>query len=300
MQNSSGKILKLTVLMSYLVRGDLPDDPKYAQRIAAKAPLFTVIEDVLYFVDQKRYHRKRAVVPQHLQKSLLQQSHGGPMSGHFSGPRLYSSLARTWWWDGMYADTMEHCRGCPQCAIVTGGSQQHRPLLRPIPVQRVFQIIGLDIMDLPRTNQGNQHVIVFQDFLSKWPLVFPTPDQKAVRIVKLLVEEVVPIFGVPEALLTDRGTNLLAHLMLDVCRLLGTKKLNMTAYHPQCDGMVERFNRTLKTMIRKHASVYGSQWDTYLHGLLWAYRNTPHETTGEKPSFLLFVTLLSLLYCLSC
>ena len=88
--------------------------------------------------------------------------------------------------------------------------------------------------------------------------------------------------------------------MLDVCRLLGTKKLNMTAYHPQCDGMVERFNRTLKTMIRKHASVYGSQWDTYLHGLLWAYRNTPHETTGEKPSFLLFVTLLSLLYCLSC
>ena len=177
---------KLTVLMSYLVRGDLPDDPKYAQRIAAKAPLFTVIEDVLYFVDQKRYHRKHAVVPQHLQKSLLQQSHGGPMSGHFSGPRLYSSLARTWWWDGMYADTMEHCRGCPQCAIVTGGSQQHRPLLRPIPVQRVFQIIGLDIMDLPRTNQGNQHVIVFQDFLSKWPLVFPTPDQKAVRIVKLL------------------------------------------------------------------------------------------------------------------
>ena len=279
---------QLAVLMSYLIKRDLPSDPKYAQQIAAKAPLFAVIDDVLYFVDQKRRHRKRAVVPRHLQQSLLQQSHGGPMSGHFSGPRLYSSLARTWWWDGMYADTTEYCRTCPQCAIVTGGSQQHRPLLRPIPVQRVFQIIGLDIMDLPITNKANQHVIVFQDFLSKWPLVFPTPDQKAVRIVKLLVEEVIPIFGVPEALLTDRGTNLLAHLMQDVCKLLGIKKLNTTAYHPQCDGMVERFNRTLKTMIRKHASVYGSQWDTYLHGLLWAYRNTPHETTGEKPSFLLF------------
>ena len=66
------------------------------------------------------------------------------------------------------------------------------------------------------------------------------------------------------------------------------KKLNTTAYHPQCDGMVERFNRTLKTMLRKHAAKFGSQWDRYLSGVLWAYRNTPHESTGEKPSYLLF------------
>jgi len=52
--------------------------------------------------------------------------------------------------------------------------------------------------------------------------------------------------------------------------------------------MVERFNRTLKAMLRKHAGRYGNQWDQYLARILWAYRNTPHETTGEKPSFLLF------------
>ena len=143
-------------------------------------------------------------------------------------------------------------------------------------------------MDLPKTEAGNKHVVVFQDFLSKWPLVFPVPDQKAERIARLLVEEVVPFFGVPEALLSDRGTNLLSHLMQDVCQLLGTKKLNATAYHPQCDGMVERFNRTLKTILRKHAATFGMQWDRYLPGVLWSYRNTPHESTGEKPSFLLF------------
>ena len=52
--------------------------------------------------------------------------------------------------------------------------------------------------------------------------------------------------------------------------------------------MVERFNRTLKTMLRKHAACFGNQWDQYLSGVLWAYRNTPHDSTGEKPSFLLF------------
>ena len=148
--------------------------------------------------------------------------------------------------------------------------------------------MGVDVMELPKTKKGNQYVVVFQDFLTKWPMVFPIPDQKAIRIVRLLVEQIVPLFGVPEALLSDRGTNLLSHLMLDVCDLLGVKKLNTTAYHPQCDGMVERFNRTLKTMLRKHADTFGNQWDRYLSGVLWAYRNTPHESTREKPSFLLF------------
>ena len=54
------------------------------------------------------------------------------------------------------------------------------------------------------------------------------------------------------------------------------------------DGTVERFNQTLKTMLRKHAARFRCQWDRFLPGVLWAYRNTPHTSTGEKPLFLLF------------
>ena len=152
----------------------------------------------------------------------------------------------------------------------------------------MFQIVGLDIMELPKTSRGNSYVVVFQDFLSKFPVVFPVPDQKTDRLVRLLIDHVIPLFGVPEGLLSDPGANLLSRLMRDVCHLLGIKKLNTTSYHPQCDGLVERFNRTLKTMFRKHAADYGVRWYWYLPGVLWAYRNTPHDSTGEKPSFLLF------------
>ena len=188
----------------------------------------------------------------------------------------------------MHHDTVKFMAGCPQCAVVTGGSRQHRPPLHPIPVSRPFQIIGVDIMELSTTERGNRYVLVFQDFLTKWPMVYPMPDQKSLRIAKLLVNEVIPQFGVPESLLSDRGTNLLSHLMTDVCRLLGIKKLNTTSHHPQCDGMVERFNRTLKTMLRKYAAEFSTQWDRYLPGALWAYRKVPHDSTGEKPSFLLY------------
>ena len=148
-------------------------------------------------------------------------------SGHFSGNRLYNTLLRHWWWPGMYLVATAYCKKCPECAISTGTSRQHRPPLQPIPVQRPFQIVGLDIMDLPCTEQGNKHVVVFQDMFTKWPMVFAVPDQKTERIVRLLCEEIVPFFGVPESLLTDRGINLLSRLMLDVCALLGTEKLSL-------------------------------------------------------------------------
>ena len=88
------------------------------------------------------------------------------------------------------------------------------------------------------TANGNKYAIVFQDLFTKRPMVYDTPGQKA---AKLLTQEIVPMFGVPEALLSDQGTNLLLCLMQDVCKLFGMKKLNTTAHHPQCNGMIERF-----------------------------------------------------------
>ena len=70
-----------------------------------------------------------------------------------------------------------------------------KPPLCPIPVQRPFQIIGVDIMTLPVISQGNHYVLAFQDFLTKWPIVIAMPDQQTDRIVKALVEEVVPNLG---------------------------------------------------------------------------------------------------------
>ena len=279
---------ELRAMIEFLGENKLPYDSSQATKIAAHESQFTLADGVLYFIDHRHGNQIRVVVPRQLREKLLQEVHRGTSSGHFSARKVYNALLRHWWWSGMYADVLAFCKRCPNCATVTCAGRQHRPPLRPIPVTRPFQKIGVDIMDLPCTERGNKHVVVFQDMLTEWPMVFPVPDQKTERIVRLLCEEIVPMLGVPEALLSDRGANLLSHLMLDVCSLLGIEKMNTTSYHPECDGMIERFNRTLKTMLRKRAAWYGVQWDNHLAALLWAYRNTPHDSTGEKPSFLLF------------
>ena len=282
------KDTQVTEVICFLETEELPTDPKRAKKIAAQQSLFVIIDNVLYYVDPKRGYQRRVVVPKHLRERILDEAHRGMMSGHFSGKRTFSTLAKYWWWESMYVDTLKYVESCPECTIATGAGRHYKPPLHPIPVSRPFQIVGADLMELPKTEKGNRYVLVLQDYLTKWPLAYPMSDQKAESIARILVNEVIPFYGVPEALLTDRGTNLLSHLMRDLCELMGTTKLNTTAYHPECDGMVKRFNRTLKAMLRKHASRFGNQWDQYLPSVLWAYRNTPHESTGEKPSFLLF------------
>ena len=276
---------ELQPIILYLKDGTLPTDQNLASQMVAKASVYTLVDGILYYIG---YVSPRAVVPSSLKKSLIDEYHSGVMAGHFSGPRVYQEMSRKWWWHQMYQDILNAVKSCPQCATVTGPGKKQLPPLQSIPVSHPFQIVGVDIMELPLTTNGNKYAIVFQDLFTKWPMVYATPDQKAERIAKLLTQEIVPMFGVPEALLSNRGTNLLSYLMQDVCKMLGIRKLNTTSHHPQCNGMIERFNRTLKTMLRKHVSKFGVQWDSYLYGVLWAYRNVPHSSTGEKPSFLLY------------
>ena len=108
----------------------------------------------------------------------------------------------------MFSDAKKFAKSCPECAIVMGSGRVNKPPLHPIPVSRPFQILGIDVMDLPVTDQGNKHVVVIQDLFTKWPMVFAVPDQKTTLISRLIAEEVIPLFGVPECLLSDRGTNL--------------------------------------------------------------------------------------------
>ena len=97
------------------------------------------------------------------------------------------------------------------------------------------------------------------DYLTKWPEVFPVPDQTATTVAKVTVEGIICRHGVPEGLLSDRGSNFMSELVSEICELTGMKKFNTSPYHTQTDGMIERFNRTLLDMIAKYSVRYGPE-----------------------------------------
>ena len=126
---------------------------------------------------------------------------------------------------------------------------------------------------------------MFIDYLTKWR---PAEDQTTTTVARLFVEEFIPRHGVPCLLLFDRGKSFLSHLMKDICTLIGTQKVNTTAYHPQTDGLVELFNCTLIDMLAKTTAKQGTDWDQRLPYVLFAYRSSLQESTKESPFYLLY------------
>ena len=279
---------ELNDIILQLENGQLPNNAAVAKKVALKSSQYEMLDGILYHNSPTQPGTWCVVVPEDLRTDLFTEAHSGKFSGHFAERRVYNLLNRRYWWKGMHADVKRHCRSCLTCATRKGTGRAFKPPLQPIPVGGPFHRVGVDVLQLPLTESGNQYVVVFLDYLTKWVEAFAVPDQSATTIAKLLVEEIFCRHGAPEHLLSDRGANFLSSLIQDVCKYLDIKKVNTSGYHPQTDGLVERFNSTLINMLSKCAEKNGKDWDKQLPYVLFAYRATIQESTKESPFYLLY------------
>ncbi len=130
-------------------------------------------------------------------------------------------------------------------------------------------------------------MLVITDYATRYPEVFPLKTVRA-RNVALCLVQLFSRVGFPRTIVTDQGSNFMSKLLKQVYQLLGIKGLRTTPYHPQTDGLVERFNQTLKQMLRKFVSDTGADWDQWLPYLLFAYREVPQASLGFSPFELLY------------
>ena len=269
----------------YLETGYLPEEEQTARELVLSKELYELREGVLYRVQKDK--TLRFIPPVEDRKKLFDGVHSGVFGGHLREAKIHDQLSRHYWWPRMRTDISAWCRSCLVCASRRVGKGM-KPPLTPIPVAGPFDRVGVDVIQFPKSRQGNQYAVVFVDYLTKWPEVFAVQDQTAATIARLLVEQIVSRHGVPSNLLSDRGAAFLSKLMEEVNNLLGIHKVNTTAYHPQTDGLVERFNRTLTDMLAKTVEKSGADWDQRLPYVLFAYRSSLQQPTKESPFYLLY------------
>ena len=110
----------------FLKDGKLHCDQQQVKKVALQGNTFTIIDDILYYIDVKNGIRKRAVVPKQLQNRIggePQWSYGRTLCC----TKMYGALCRSWWWEGMYTDVYQYCHNCLQCAI-SGGAGGNKSL----------------------------------------------------------------------------------------------------------------------------------------------------------------------------
>jgi hypothetical protein len=124
------------------------------------------------------------------------------------------------------------------------------------------------------------------DYFTKWSDAFPIRNQEAVTVAKVLVDRVFSYFGVPLQIVSDRGANFESHLFNELCRRLNIDHVRTTAYKPSTNGLVERFHRTLNSIMGKVVAENQRDWDIHVPYALAAYRATIHDSTGYTPNLL--------------
>ena len=113
-------------------------------------------------------------------------------------------------------------------------------------VESAFERVAVDVLGpLKLCKRQNRYIVIFSDYLTRWCEAFPVPSVEASVIARLLVDEIIARHGAPKVLLSDRGTNFLSKLVAEVCKIVQIDKVNTSSYHPQTDGLVDRFNSTL-------------------------------------------------------
>ena len=169
--------------------------------------------------------------------------------------------------------------------------KQHQPKkaghLQQFSATYPFQVVGVDIFGpLPPTLLGNRYVVVIVDRFSRWVELTAVPDILAETIADVVVNELIFRHGCPTQLLTDRGSPFTARLFKRICQRLQVDKVFTTAYHPQTNGRVERFNSSLAAGLTACTDEDQTDWDQYLKALAFAYRTSLVDAIHNSPFFL--------------
>ena len=106
---------------------------------------------------------------------------------------------------GMAQDVEHHCSECTICQQSKLPRPQPAPLIN-VPIGRPWQMIAVDILEVPLSSSNNRYLLVVQDYFTKWADATPLPDQTAARISAELVK-LFSVFGQPEILHSDQGRN---------------------------------------------------------------------------------------------
>ena len=229
----------------------------------------------------------RLVVPRCLIPKVLHSLHD--QGGHFGVDKTIDKVSEICWWPGYTKDIQTYIHTCQQCARKKQPKNPIQADLQSIPIGGPMEMLAMDFVGpLPTSNKGNKYILVMADYYTKWVEAFPLPDQRAESVAKVLVQEVICRYGVPAIIHSDRGANFEGRVMQEVCKLLGMKKTRTTSYHPQCDGLVERMNKTLIEALSKYVEGNQTEWDEWLPLVLMGYRTSKHASTGESPHELLF------------
>lgn len=256
----------LAILLRELNRLELHDDVLYRRRQDGEQTVFQL------------------VLPETLRPTVLNALHCD--MGHMGIERTLDLIRSRFFWPRMASNVETKIKTCPRCVRRKALPERAAQLVN-IKTTRPLELLCMDYLSIEPDKSNIKDVLVLTDHFTKYAVAIPTANQKARTVAKCLWENFIVHYGIPERLHTDQGPDFESKLIRELCDLAGIQKTRTTPYHPR-GNPVERFNRTLLSMLGTLEHKQKATWKEYVRPLVHAYNCTRNEVTGFTPYELMF------------
>ena len=287
---------QINIIFDYVVLNKYPeqcDKNKKANIRFKSKPYFAKSGELFYRKKDKNSNVKELLVirEKEARKRIIETVHSGAgdsdeaqcLAGHLGIHKTRDKILNRFFWKGLSHDVEEYITACERCQKVNPRLETPRAQLHSVNVPYgVMRQIGVDITQLPPSDDGYRYVVMAVDYFSKWPEARPLKDKTALSVASFLFEDIICRHGCIEIQINDQGREFVNGVSEELFRLSGTKQHITSAYHPQANGLVERQNRTLKDCLVK-CLVDKSNWPSCLPSALFSCRPACHSSTKFAP-----------------
>jgi len=198
-------------------------------------------------------------------------------------------LRRNFYWPNLAVDVKNFIAKCDVCHETKSPNVILKPPMKTfLKTERCFQKLFIDLLGpYPRSKSGKIGIIIVLDHLSKFTLLKPIRNFTANPIVEFLKEDVFPIYGVPEYIVSDNGKQFVSKNFTDLLKERGIHHIRTAIYSPQANAS-ERVNRSIVQGIRAYLGKSHKDWDKFLPEIGEALRSSIHQSTKHTPYFSIF------------
>lgn len=258
------------------------------RRLREHAESFIVTKGTLYHKGKGEKNQK-VVIGKNESINIIQSLHDDVIGGcHFGQDATIRKVSERFWWRGMAEDIRDYCKSCSHCQRMNPNNKPLAAELHPVKVTDIFERWGVDLIGpLNETQSGKRFVIVATEYLTKWVEVAALPDKSALSVHEFLINLVFR-YGACHFLLHDQGREFCNALVKNLCDIMSIKQSTSSAYHPQSNGLTERFNQTLITQLMKLVNTEKNNWDDFLQPIAFAYRTNRQASVLYTPFQLMF------------
>ena len=229
------------------------------------------------------------VMPIDRRLEFVKMVHEGPTGGHLGRRRTQHQVQLRAYWPGWTSHVNEILQKCVPCQRYHRGKAPKQTPLKPFLAGEPWEVVSIDITGPhPKSSRGFVYILTAVDHFTKWAEALPIRNHTAHTVAQVLFDNVFSRFGMPMRCLSDQGAEFESELFQQLCSLMGINKIRTTAYKPSTNAVVERFHRTLNSMLAKVVSAHQRDWCIHLPTVMAAYRASVHESTKFSPNRLMF------------